>query len=317
MSKWWKSLFGGGKSGRSEERPDDWEETTEREEEWEEELQNKPTMDGLKQILEEINQETVTEVIRIKVKPFVQGLPTESNFGGVPYIPHGGTIPTTKDGRQLMFLAQINCAELPANNLYPAKGILQFWGFNDDLFGADLDNGLADETKRVLYYPVIEDYLPEEEVRRIYDPQGDMDELYSPMKKGMPFGLTFTLEEEGVAAGDYRFGPLFLEKWNRKYPAFQANSIFDDVIPDEFGDYIYDENFSSGHKIGGYPFFTQTDPREYGNKEYTTLLLQIDSDFNKEYEIMWGDVGVANFFATPRQLKMLDFSGVLYTWDCG
>ena len=63
----------------------------------------------------------------------------------------------------------------------------------------------------------------------------------------------------------------------------------------------------------GYPSFTQCDPRcgEYQG-EYETLLLQIDS----QDDIMWGDSGIANFFINEKDLRKLDFSNVMYTWDC-
>jgi uncharacterized protein YwqG len=32
--------------------------------------------------------------------------------------------------------------------------------------------------------------------------------------------------------------------------------------------------------------------------------------------VSFGDSGVANFFISPSDLERLDFSRVLYTWDC-
>ena len=32
--------------------------------------------------------------------------------------------------------------------------------------------------------------------------------------------------------------------------------------------------------------------------------------------VMWGDVGVANFFIKKEDLERMDFSDVFYTWDC-
>jgi len=68
----------------------------------------------------------------------------------------------------------------------------------------------------------------------------------------------------------------------------------------------------AGDRIGGYPYFTQYDPRYEDYRRHTALLLQIDSD----EDIMWGDAGVANFFITPEALERCDFSKVLYNWDC-
>jgi uncharacterized protein YwqG len=69
---------------------------------------------------------------------------------------------------------------------------------------------------------------------------------------------------------------------------------------------------SSGHKIGGYAFFTQHDPREQlGDME---LLFQLDSD--EAIQCRWGDMGVGNFFIRKEDLERWDFSNVLFTWDC-
>ena len=70
----------------------------------------------------------------------------------------------------------------------------------------------------------------------------------------------------------------------------------------------------------GFPFFTQSDPREYSDTlaKYDTLLLQIDSDEDddRSFEIIWGDCGVANFFINSEALLKKDFSKVIYNWDC-
>ena len=87
-------------------------------------------------------------------------------------------------------------------------------------------------------------------------------------------------------------------------------------LEDQDIDIIYDQLNNSGHRIGGYPFFTQFDPREGEMEDYQVLLLQIDSDNIDDQEIMWGDCGVANFFMTLEDLRKLDFSRVLYNWDC-
>jgi uncharacterized protein YwqG len=69
----------------------------------------------------------------------------------------------------------------------------------------------------------------------------------------------------------------------------------------------------TGHKIGGYAYFTQADVRDY-NKDLKQdlLLLQIDTD----EEIMFGDSGVANFFINPEDLKNRRFEKAWFNWDC-
>jgi uncharacterized protein YwqG len=70
---------------------------------------------------------------------------------------------------------------------------------------------------------------------------------------------------------------------------------------------------STGHKIGGYAYFTQCDPREgEPERKDDLLLLQIDTDG----EIMWGDAGVANIFINAQDLKNKKFDKAYFNWDC-
>ena len=91
--------------------------------------------------------------------------------------------------------------------------------------------------------------------------------------------------------------------FEKKYPA----------IAEELEDLSFESFPTNGHKIGGYAYFTQQDPR-IGNDKFKDyiLLLQIDTDD----QIMWGDSGVANFFIHPADLARKDFSKVMYNWDC-
>ena len=71
----------------------------------------------------------------------------------------------------------------------------------------------------------------------------------------------------------------------------------------------------SGIKLVVIHFHTD-DPREWEEKyqQHDILLLQIDTD--DSLNIMWGDSGVANFFIKKDDLLNLDFSNVIYNWDC-
>lgn len=82
-----------------------------------------------------------------------------------------------------------------------------------------------------------------------------------------------------------------------------------------------DESLESGIFVNAN--FTQEDPRENMDEEeaekYDTVLLQLDSNdgsVNGEDYFMWGDMGIGNFFINSDALKNLDFSDVLYNWDC-
>ena len=90
--------------------------------------------------------------------------------------------------------------------------------------------------------------------------------------------------------------------------------LWDQDELDETPDWLPD---AFGHKIGGYPGFTQEDPRDIPKEDdHDSLLLQIDTDNIGEREIMWGYSCIANFFISRENLKQRNFQDVIYTWDC-
>lgn len=108
---------------------------------------------------------------------------------------------------------------------------------------------------------------------------------FTPIIK--PGKISFDKYMEPISYGDYRF-------------------------PVKDHDYEDADFYGNGSKLLGYPDFTQYDPRESAER-YDTLLFQLDSD--KEW-MMWGDMGIANFFINKDDLAKGDFSDTLYHWDC-
>ena len=175
-----------------------------------------------------------------------------------------------------VFLAQINFSELPANDIFPKTGLLQFFVLDDDCYGLFADG----KGFEVVYHENIED-----DGYSVYYP-AENTPLYQEN-----IGMTFALSEEYMTAADYRF------------------EDYDDDMEDE----IWEAFDGSGCKLLGYPYFTQYDPRDNGvSQKYDRLLFQLDTN---KY-LMWGDSGVANFFINSEKLANLDFSDILYNWDC-
>lgn len=249
----------------------------------------------------------------------------QSKFGGVPYLPKNVEVPKNKENQQLTLLAQINIEELPKNNIYPMKeGILQFWILNDDVLGLDYDTHLGDGFK-IIYYKEIDKSVTEEEVLEKYKPYKDEDS-YFPIEG--EFSLSFKLTDGYFSDSNDDFREIvdremkkFHDENKDKYSDIlkiydkenQLNywEIWDILEEDkEIGERL----FGAGHKIGGFPNFTQSDIREVG--DYEILLLQIDSEGTEKNEIMWGDCGIANFFIREKDLKKLNFDRAIYNWDC-
>lgn len=264
-------------------------------------------------IIEKLKETTQKQVIRIEtVEKENLGI-KESKFAGLPYLPKNKSIPVSNNsGEKLKLLAQINCEELPKNDFYIKKGILQFWiNPTDDLNGADFDNLSNQNDFRIVYYEnVDEDYYSEEELEALCQIETDED-IYFPIEKA--FGLNFTLDNDIMSECNEAYLDLFVKIYNDLCPDKKIDSYYD--LDDELLEELNELNDSSGHKLGGYPFFTQWDPRD--ENEYQEILLQIDSE-NKasNWDIIWGDAGVANFFIDKKNLDNKDFTDVAYTWDC-
>ena len=178
---------------------------------------------------------------------------------------------------ELKFLAQINLSELPANDIFPKDGLLQFFIKDDACYGL-FDEGV---NHLVVYHSdtnvgveVLQDF-PDSPVQRIC-------------------GMKFVLTEESMSFSDFRFNSYALG--------------FDE---DEFDEELYELFPGTGSKLLGYPFFTQYDPRK--DETYDVLLFQLDSE---EGYVMWGDCGVGNFFIKEEALYNMDFTDVFFSWDC-
>lgn len=267
----------------------------------------------------EFKQEALLDAIRIKLSSTPALEITQSKVGGLFYLPKSATIPINSKGEQLMFLAQINCEELPENSIYPAKGIMQFWIFGGDYdMGNNYDNPCSDENKRVIYYPSIEEHYNLEELVAMYKPKENEDgELITPICTDEPLSMSFQLEKQWRLASDFRFEEAFIEKWNAHFPDKKIEKFWQ--LDEDLFKIVYEMlDIKEYSQIGGYGYFTQTDPRMYESlSDYTEILFQLDSyDEGDEYKILWGDCGVGSFFATKEQLKNLDFANCLYNWDC-
>ena len=280
--------------------------------------------EDIKKVVLDILEKNKKPMIKISLSDDKTNL-FQSKFGGVPYLPKDVEVPKNKENKQLTLLAQINIEELPKNNIYPMKeGILQFWILNDDVLGLDYDTHLGDGFK-VIYYKEIDKSVTEEEILEKYKPYKDEDS-YFPIEN--EFSLSFKLTDGYFSDSSVDFSEIVdkemkkfhlenKEKYKeilKVYDDKEYLSYWDiwDILEEdkEFGKKLFD----GGHKIGGFPNFTQSDIREIG--DYEILLLQIDSEGTEKNEIMWGDCGIANFFIREKDLKELNFEKVIYNWDC-
>ncbi|BDR58050.1 YwqG family protein [Xylocopilactobacillus apicola] len=225
-----------------------------------------------------------------------------SKVGGVGYLPKSVKYPTNTDGKPLSFLAQINFAEMPKLSPFPEQGILAFYiDIFDDLMGLNLDDPKDHSGYQVFYFA--DSSEPSQDLTGIFEPYKN-EELYEVVENEKRLSGTLS---EIIPMGDF---VEFTQSVGKDFYGMMEDNLSDQQI-DDLMDMVPIES-----AIGGYPFFTQTDPREYDQglaNNYNTLLFQLVSD---DDNVMWGDSGVANFFINQEKLQNLDFSDVMYNWDC-
>jgi uncharacterized protein YwqG len=224
-----------------------------------------------------------------------------SSIGGMPSLPSDGDWPVDGKGKPLLFLAQLNFADLPKLDGYPTDGVMSFFVGADDLNGCDFPsrNQIG---FRTLYFD------DPGRLRRIPN-RADLE--YDPFGK--------VLRAEGA--------PLTGEAMNMRpmaacYPFDElASAIYKDLGKDA-DRMLFDAVDSwktASLYFGGHPDFTQQDFRyKAADRKYDRVLLQIGFIHKKgrEWEICWGDAGEATFMLSEADLQNKNFAASVYNWDC-
>lgn len=274
------------------------------------------TLEDINKVIEKIKNDNTHECINIMLEENNNLGITDSKFGGIPYIANDSDVPKDSNDMQLALLAQINCTELPENDLYPKDGLVQFWISRNENFG--LNNR---EDYRVKYIKETKDGITNEDVLNKYNlPNEDNDEEYSPFnKKNTSFALKFEKGMSSITSNDFQFEETALQTIQELFPNEDVKDLYDDLERDIL-DVLFKAFNGVNHAIGAYPTFTQWDPRNPDEPNaYDITLLQVESQWSNDSndaQIMWGDSGVANFFINKEKLENLDFEDVLFNWDC-
>ncbi len=266
-------------------------------------------------IVDEIKRRTAAPCWKLTLHPEGPCGLLDSKVGGLPYWDPGLPYPVDSQGNQMTLLAQLNFAQLGTEDPLPRAGVLQFFIGQDDGFGIDYDQPDRQKNFRVVYHPEPDPALTLEQIQALELPTHVEADLCTPVIREAAFTAEKTVGYMGPE--NSRFDALFREA----VQAVTGEDIGDKHEYQYFDgadrDYLYDQLSAAGHRLLGYPFFTQYDPRE-PEGPYDTLLFQLDSDMADDRKdlVLWGDCGVGNFFINREDLLRRDFSRVLYNWDC-
>lgn len=276
-----------------------------------EQLAYKKFIDALKE-----SDVPTQEYVRMKLTKLENEALEQSKIGGVPFLKSLDDIPVDVKNAPMMLLAQINLSELPdGQNVFPVnKGLLQFWiSGNDEGYGMGIESLEDIENSKLIFIEDVTTTLTLDDIQSHFS-QFDFEE--TPVSGGA-FQIEYALNKQMLSPADYRFQEIAVPIWNEVNPDMEIESIFDGY--DGAFEAIYETLLpeQSIHQLGGYPYFTQEEPREFEEdlQVYDQLLLQIDTDEDEGAEIAWGDGGISNILMKSDDLKAMRFDNYIFTWD--
>ena len=271
--------------------------------------------DKLNELIEKIKNISESEYYKIKILDETPDI-FDSKIGGLPYWVEGKDYPKDKEGKNLFLLAQINFDKEETSSPLPTKGLLQFFIADDDIMGVDYDDQITQTNFRVIYHETVDYAITAESIENQGIPSSEKAEIYPVTGQ---FKITLTKTRGYTTINDIKFENIFKQAYEEVYGTkLNSKKKYYDILKPEEVDKLEDglnsDSKSAYHKMLGYAFFTQEDPRYVKKYEnYDTLLFQLDSE--SKYTI-WGDLGIANFFIQKKDLEEKNFSNVLYNWDC-
>lgn len=280
----------------------------------------------------------------------------DSKIGGVPYFPKNMPYPSGINNVDslggstklpMLFVAQLNLDKLPHLEGYPNKGILQFYSsgvkernYDNINIEFDTDTIINNNEFRVIYHDTItydrEQLLSDNDFfpilnRNDFDyssgflvPKSFIVEDTRTIREWYRSRLTwivnkpYLLKSKGVrnmypTIDDYRFEPLFLKFYyaEKDYPLETVEEIRYAICDEsreinEYGDAYF----------GGYPYFVNSDPRNYKSyRSYDTLLFEILESCKREIGVEVGSSGTLSYLIPKNKLEERSFSDIMMYGD--
>ena len=221
----------------------------------------------------------------------------ESRLGGWPGWPDGEALPVGPEGRPMLFLCQVNFAEMPPFDPFPREGLMQIFVASDELYGCGFPS--RNRTGFTVVYhadtgglATVDPYAGRPPELTVFD--GDLH------SSGRP--LAFEPREMVPTPEHYLIAAEFDVIWEQHKDADYGR--FDNYYRAQYGPDIY---------LGGYPRFTQYDIR---SPEQFADFDQVIMQFGAPRDMMWGDMGEACFLMRREDLQDRAFEKAIYSWDC-
>ena len=259
----------------------------------------------LENFAQAVKTTTARQVIHIQAQPSPNLAITDSKFGGIPYLPKGATLPTARNGKPLFMLTQINCSQLPENNIYPKKGLLQIWVAANGKYAGNQYNPYSRHTQRVIYYPTLEEATDYDDFKQVYQFEGKP----LPFAPTQAYRLIFTKGIDTFSYEQLRFNHSLLPLWKTYFGEQRDNFL---LLPEKTAEKLKELlPTSRGHRIGGYSEVDDNAQAVDSNGLPKILLLRIDTD--EKSGIRCKDDEAVNFLIEKEDFEALNFSRIQHS----
>ncbi|MBQ7204965.1 MAG: DUF1963 domain-containing protein [Muribaculaceae bacterium] len=268
-------------------------------------------------IAEEIIRRTTTEHYRLVLNEERKPSVTDSKIGGIPYWPADKEYPVDQQGKPMLLLMQVNCAQAELREPLPDHGMIQwFISLNPEwMYGCRGNYDDQGAGFRIVYH----DEMGESATPAGVPTHGTVDDMLTPVK--CEVAIDFVIEQTAMGVSDGRFNQLFFDIVKEITGAEHTGMMWYQYLDND--DCLYfEKELGMGrpsHQILGYPHYSQDEARR-SIEIHDTLLFQLDSQFStidRKALVMWGDMGSGFIFINRDDLAARDFTRTYYCWDCG
>ncbi len=246
-------------------------------------------------VIELFKKETEKECYKIELLDEEPSI-LDNKIGGKPYLPVGEDYPKDKDGNYLALLLQVNLKDINLEG-YPKKGILEIF----------TDSNVDYPCQYAIKY--FEEGL--EYQKKL--PSVDLGN-YIVNKS---YKINLTKNKSYMAINDYRFIKVFTKIVNDVFET-KLNSYGE--LDDYFCNFAWYDKLRDGYvnhsiTIGGYPDFTQNDPRYDMKENKDECLFKLDSWGNFD-KVQIGDSGILFTLISKDDIEKGKFENAIVDWDC-
>ncbi len=246
-------------------------------------------------VVEMFKENTKKDCYKISL---LEGEPTilDDKIGGKPYLPIGEEYPKNKNGEPLALLLQVNLKNIDLDG-YPKKGILEIY------------------TDKDVDYPCQYSIKYFKEDLEYQTDLPNVDSSHYIVRNGLKISLSKDICYMSI--NDYRFIKIMCDIVNQVYgTAFNTYDDLDDYFTEfSWYDKLSDECENPSITVGGYPDFTQQDPRYDIKENKDECLFKLDSmEDLKTFSI--GDSGILFVLISKEDIQKCNFENGFVDWDC-